>query len=218
MLGAAQLSEWWLVDDHPVATTYWIAAVGVSRLAQRPADVLRFSARLLVASLFALAFGWKLLSTQFTSGTFFEYTLVRDPRFEPVAVIVRGGAQDDLDRQRSAISAFTVDGEAGDVIELTTAPGMRSAARVFTWLGLVLEGLVATAFLMPLPNRLQIVRTVALIAFCVMTYSVIPVAGFALLLLTMGLAQARSAAERRVHLIAGILVLAWNAVLAGLIL
>lgn len=218
VLGWTQLQEWWLVDDHPVATTYWLAALGISRFGSRPDAVLAHTARLLLAALFALAFGWKLLSGQYLSGDFFEYTLVRDPRFERVAVLVGGTDGDALEQDRLAIAELTSAATAGELIEIDTGPRVRSLALAFTWFGLLLEGAVAGAFLAPLRGRWQLLRPATLIAFCLTTYAIVPVAGFALLLLTMGMAHARLPWVRRAHVGAGIVILVWDAFLVAVIL
>ncbi|HAS10919.1 MAG TPA: hypothetical protein DCS55_10460, partial [Acidimicrobiaceae bacterium] len=183
-----------------------------------PDDVLALSARLLVGALFALAFGWKLLSGPFVSGDFFEYTLVRDDRFEPIAVLIGGAEEDQLVQERGVITQLTSTGAAGDAVEIETGARTRSVALTFTWVGLIMEGAVAAAFLAPLRGRWQLLRAVALIGFCVTTYAVLPIAGFAVLLLTMGLAHAHRPGVRRAHAIAAAAILVWNAILAGLIL
>lgn len=218
VLGGTQLQEWWLVDDHPVATTYWLAAIGVSRLGRRPDDVLALSARLLIAGIFTLAFGWKLLSGPFVTGDFFEYTLVRDHRFEPVAVAVGGDEPQALEQDRLAITTFTATAAAGESLEITTGPRTRSVARAFTWFGLLVEGAVAASFLAPLRGRWQLLRAATLIGFCLTTYAVVPVAGFAVLLLIMGMAQSDRPWIRRAHVGAGVVVLVWDSVLAVVIL
>lgn len=218
VLGWTQLQEWWLIDDHPVATTYWLAAIGASRFGRRPDDVLAVTARLLLAALFTLAFGWKLLSGPFVSGDFFEYTLVRDPRFEPVAVTIGGHEAEALDRDRMAIADITSSARAGASIDVETGPRSRPLALAFTWFGLVTEGAVAAAFLAPLRGRWQLLRAVTLIGFCLTTYAVLPIAGFALLLLIIGMAHSSRALLRRAHLGAGAVILVWDAILAGFIL
>lgn len=218
VLGWTQLQEWWLVDDHPVATTYWLAAVGVSRFGRRPDDVLALTARLLLGALFALAFSWKVLSSSFISSDFFQYTLVRDDRFEPVAVAVGGSDEDTLEHDRLAITEFTSTATAGEAIEVDTGPRTGRVAMAFTWFGLVMEGAVAAAFLAPLRGRWLLARAATLIGFCLTTYALVPVAGFALLLLTMGIAQTQWPRVRRAHLVAGVVILIWDAILVVVIL
>ena len=69
-------------------------------------------------------------------------------------------------------------------------PRLRAFAAVTTWGGLILEGLIALTCLIPL-RRLDIARHALLLAFCVTTYALAPVAGFGWLIATMGLAQCR---------------------------
>jgi hypothetical protein len=64
-------------------------------------------------------------------------------------------------------------------------------AAVATWAGLLLEALVALLCLIPAEGRLQVARHASLVAFCVTTYALAPVAGFGWLIATMGLAQCR---------------------------
>lgn len=218
LFASTQVPQWWLVDDHVVATTYWLMAIGVSRFAARPRRVLAISARLLVGLIFAFAFAWKLLSSQYVSGDFFRYTLLRDDRFEPAAVLVGGADEEDVANDRLEVSSFTDRGDVDDVVFVDTAAGTRRLAAAFTWFGLLAEGAVALAFLAPLRSQWQMLRPATLIVFCVTTYAVVPVAGFAVLLMAMGAAHAEHPPVRRLYLGAGVIVLAWNAVLAGFIL
>lgn len=218
VLGVAQAQTWWLVDDHVVAATYWLGAIGASRFAQQPGAVLALTGRLMIAVIFSLAFGWKLLSSQYTSGDFFEYTLLRDPRFEPIAVLVGGADEDGLEADRVAVSDFTQHAELDEQIVVSAGPRTREVALGLTWYGLAIEGAVAAAFVLPLRARWRLLRPMLLIVFCVTTYTVVPVTGFALLLLAMGFAHEGQAAARRAYLAAGVYVFVWNTVLAGLIL
>lgn len=218
VLGRDQLGEWWLVDDHVALMTYWLVAVGLSRFATEPDAVLRQSARWVIVGVFAFAFGWKLLSSQYLSGDFFEHTLLRDPRFEPWATWVGGADATELAASRSAVSTFTAAGDVGDTLEVDVGPRTVLLANVLTYFGLVIEGAVALSFALPLRRSWRPVRHVALIAFCVTTYSVVPVAGFGLLLLSMGLAHARGPGWRTAYLAAGVFVFVWSSILAGFIL
>ena len=70
-------------------------------------------------------------------------------------------------------------------------PRLRAFATVATWGGLILEGLIAVACLIPPRARLDLARHGLLLTFCFTTYALAPVAGFGWLLATMGLAQCR---------------------------
>lgn len=218
VLAVRQWQEWWLVDDHAVLATYWLGALGLSRFGHRPDDVLRSSARLLVAGVFVFAFGWKLLSSQFTSGDFFEYTLVRDPRFEPVAVLAGGVDETRLAAGRAAVDAFTAGGTVTDTVHVSHGPRTETVAAILTAFGLAIEGSVAVVHVLPLRGRTQVLRPVSLLAFCLTTYVVLPIAGFGMLLLAMGMAQSASRRMRSLQAGAALVVLVWGSVLATLVL
>lgn len=214
--GVVQAQSWWAIDDHPVAATYWVLALGLSRFARRRDQVAAISARLLLGGIFAFAVGWKLLSPQYTSTTFFEYHLLQDDRFEPVAVHVGGNSPGDLRAQRVAIAELAGQ-EVGDATVVRPGPRHSALAATFTWWGVLAEGLVALAFLLRLP-RADLLRTVALLAFCLTTYAVAPITGFAVLLLTMGIAQTQSSGLRRAQVLAGAGLVVWHVVLVGVVL
>jgi hypothetical protein len=100
-------------------------------------------------------------------------------------------------------------------------PRLRAFAAAATWGGLLLETLVALCFLLPVDRRVELARHVSLLAFCVATYALAPVAGFGWLLATMGLAHCRLSQRglRGAYLTVFILILLytefpWTGVLA----
>lgn len=218
VVGASQYMDWWLIDDHRVATTYWLVALGLSRLADQPQRVLELSARFLLGSLFALAFAWKLLSSQYMATDVFQYALLRDHRFEPVATLAGGADADELELARARIIDFTSTGDLHETIRVSTGPRTEAVAAVFSTWGLLLEGALAAAFLLPLPGRTRRLRPALLVLFCATTYAVVPVVGFGTLLMVVGLAQATSATERRVLAVGAATVLVWGVVMINLVI
>lgn len=217
-IGASQFAAWWLIDDHRVANTYWLAAVGLSRLAHEPGRVLTLTGRFLIGSLFAFAFGWKLLSSQYLSTDFFQYTLLRDDRFEPVAVVVGGADEDQLAMDRALVSEFTGSAAVDETITIEDVPRTRTVAGVFTFWGLVIEGALAAAFLLPLRGRARVARPVLLLLFCATTYAIVPVVGFGALLMVVGLAQAETDWHRRLFALGSVAIFVWSLVIINLIL
>lgn len=210
MLGASQAIDWWLVDDHRVATTYWLAALGASRLAQEPKRTLEVAARVLLGVLFLLAFSWKVASSQYTSGDFFRYTLLRDDRFEPAAVILGGAEEEELAEARRDASALRATGDFDDVVTIDVSHRLDAVAVGFTWWGVFIEGVVAAAFLLPLRHRWEWLRPASLLAFCFTTYLLVPVVGFGVLLVTVGLAQERIRRIRPAYVAAFVFVFLWG--------
>lgn len=212
ILGTSQVLEWWSVDDHIVVTTYWVLAIGLSRLADRGDRVLAVSGRLLIGLVFAFAFGWKLLSSQYLSVDFFRYEFLIDERFHHVAEIVGGTAPRDLDQNIDDLGQLYARGAANDSIDLVEGPRNHDVARLFTAWGLVIEGIVAAAFLLPLSRRLDWLRPASVFAFSYTTYVVVPVAGFAALLMVLVLAH-RDTPRLRAALVGSFAVLlAWGGI------
>ena len=100
-------------------------------------------------------------------------------------------------------------------------PRLRLLAAVVTWGGIVVEGLVAVLWSLPLAGRTAVARHAALMLFCVTTYALAPVAGFGCLLAAMGLAQCRAPGRLATgYVVVFVLVLVyaeipWASVLAG---
>lgn len=207
--GWSQWVEWWVVDDHVVATTYWLVALGCVCLARDTDRALRLSARVLLGTIFAVAFGWKLLSSQYVSGEFWRYTLVRDPRIEWIALHVGGTDRADLIRGRAALAGLGEAPTAPERVEVAEGPRNRVLANVMTWWGLAVEGAIAALFLSPLGRRGQRARPVAVLVFCMTTYVLIPVVGFAGLLLTMTIAVTDEARVRALLIGAAALLMVW---------
>src|SRR5436190_1875544 len=71
------------------------------------------------------------------------------------------------------------------------------AAALATWGTLALEAAIAALSLAPLPGRVaEGLRHAALLAFCLTTYALAPVAGFGWILVALGAAQCRPESQR----------------------
>jgi hypothetical protein len=87
--------------------------------------------------------------------------------------------------------------------QLTTTPRMAAASLVLSYWTILIEGLVAASFLLPI-RSLYKKRDWLLIGFVITTYTVIPVLGFGALLMVMGLIQTKNTLIARIYL--GLLV------------
>ena len=134
---------------------------------------------------------WKaVLSPDYVDGRFFRVTLLTDQRFADAALVFGGLSRDQMARNRAFLEPLPNGAELLTPPPFVEPPRLRAFAAVTTWSGLILEGLIALTCLIPL-TRLDIVRHALLLAFCVTTYALAPVAGFGWLIATMGLAQCR---------------------------
>lgn len=199
------LREWHGVDNHRWLVGYALLVVGTSFLTADPRRALADQGRWLIGLVFLLAVAWKVGSGEYLDGSFFHHGLLADPRFEPVADLFGLTAE-----QTAANEALVTDLRGGGPGgTLADTDGIRLAAQVMTWWGLLLELAIAAAFLLPRPTGLRRWAPVALLVFIVTTYAVVPVAtfGFVLLVLAYPGLPDRAAVRR-----------AWAATLAFVVL
>jgi hypothetical protein len=192
------VSNWPLADNHIYLLAYWCLAVSLSIAVQErhpgegvDAEVRRASSRWLVGCAFLFAVLWKgVLAADYTDGRFFRVTLLTDDRFASLARAVGGLTQQQLATNRKALAPLPAGVETVGGPVLIEPPSLRRLAGGLTWGGLALEALVAAAFLLPAQGLVRHLRHPALLAFCIATYAVAPVAGFGWLLAILGLAHA----------------------------
>lgn len=180
------LLEWPLLDNHVALSVYWAGAVLVALGSTRWPERLRENARWVIVTVFGLAVFWKLASQDFLSGAFFEWTLLVDSRFEPVASLL-GVSGSALAENRQLVAD-------GAVATLNSADNISAAAQLLTWGTIILESAVAIAW--ALGDRLGVLKHALLVAFAVITYVMVPVAGFGFMLLVMGVATVTTTRAR----------------------
>lgn len=196
-------SDWQVLDNHVWLMPVWLGAVAVSVYSEDTAAELRRQATVFVTLVFVLALVWKFRSPDFSSGAFFEFTLLTDPRFAPVAQWL-GVPAETLASNRVVAAA----GPTAGVLEGGEA--VRGIAGLLTWGTFVVEGSVAATWgLRVLPDW---TRHASLGLFCIITYAIAPVAGFGLILLAMGAAAAKTTTGARAYLAGMAALFVWSAV------
>jgi hypothetical protein len=201
VLVAARVAWVWpLSDNHIYLLAYWCLAIGLALSSATPALALSASSRWLVGAAFAMAVLWKaVLSPDYVDGRFFRVTLLTDERFADASLVFGGLSRDQMAENRKFLEPLPEGAELLNPPAFVEPPRLRAFAAIATWGGLMLESLIALLCLMPeegLPRRsfanagrIRLARHASLLAFCVTTYALAPVAGFGWLLATMGLAQ-----------------------------
>jgi hypothetical protein len=181
---------WPLADNHHYLLAYWCLAIALALGGPAPAAILATSGRWLLAAAFAFAVLWKgLLSPDYTDGRFFRVTVLTDVRFTDASMIFGGLKAEQMERNRSFLEPLPDGAELLHPPPFLEPPRLKLFASTATWGGLVLEALIAVLCAMPGGGRIRLATHVALLAFCVTTYALAPVAGFGWLIATMGLAQ-----------------------------
>jgi len=215
--------DWPMPDNHAYLLAYWCLAAAIASSVADRAGALAWNGRALVGLTFLFATLWKVaLSPDFLDDRFFRVTLVDDGRMEDFTRLAAGLDEDAFWNLRELVREHA-DGVfvPWDVMP-EQPPRFRALAAAMTGSTVAIEGALAAAFLLPLPERLLLVRHALLLVFCATTYALAPVAGFGWLLLSMGVAQTAPAwgRLRLAYLAVFALVLLvtrwpWLSVLAG---
>lgn len=186
VLVAWSVRELPLLDNTAALVMFWTAGVAVALYTDDWVETLAAEARWIMATVFGLAVFWKIVSPDFPSGQFFEWTLLVDPRFEPLTRLA-GADSAGLAANREMVAG----GVAGP---LHSGSLVGLAAQILTWGTIVVEG--AVAVLWGIGERTGVWRHVALVVFAVTTYVIVPVAGFAVTLMAIGMATVRTRRAR----------------------
>ena len=152
---------------------------------------------------------------------FCRESLLTDPRFAEVAMLIGGLSADELEANRRALDPLPDGAALATPSVVIEPPRLRALAIVSTWGIVLLEVLVAITMLSSPPRIPVGLRHMLLLSFCVITYAFAPVAGFGWLVLVMGAAGAAEADVwvRRVYAGAFLVVLFYSEVpWAGLLL
>ena len=183
--------HWASADNHKWLLVYWTLAVGIALTTSRPLEHLAVTARLLIGLVFLFATAWKLMSPDFPSGAFFHFTLLTDIRFSDIAEVFGGLPEGSTAANAAAIDAWDDPTVPPAALELADGPRVAAVGLVMAVGTIVVEGLVALAFLVPERWRLSRLRELALCLFVLATYPLAPVVGFGWVLVTMALASSR---------------------------
>lgn len=195
-LAVGLIVNWFSMDNHKYLEAYWtLALCGVFSTPESDREqILALNGRWLLALCMTFAVFWKVNSASFLSGSFFEFTLLTDGRFEHVASWIGQVPRPELIHNRDTVQAMAmgyVDGLNLEKEALQTAPALRTLARCMTWWTLAIEGSLAVLFWLSAKSRISTVRDSLLLLFAVTTYLVANVQGFGWLLMILGISQCR---------------------------
>ena len=201
LLGATVYLQWDTFDNHKYLFTYWCLGLACAYSMSRPyqGQSLAVISRLLLGLCMALAVIWKLATPDYVDGSFFEYTMLVDGRFAHFA-----DAATDLPRsafhQNQHLEALLtqgyLQGKNGTEVTLISSPQVKSVAWFLTWWTVLIEGLIAVAFLLPDRRWTSNFRNGVLLAFALTTYPIATVRGFGWMLMLLGMAQCNQDRDR----------------------
>jgi hypothetical protein len=215
LLIARIVADWPLPDNHVYLLAYWCFAIALALGASEPDRALMTNARLLIGAAFLMAVMWKgVLSPDYLDGRFFRVTWLTDERFTDAVQLLGQLSPAQLEHNRLALQPRPEGAVLLHPPILDEPAAFRRLTSASTWGTLVIEALVALAFLYPLSQRASLARHIPLLFFCGVTYAIAPVAGFGWLLLTMGVALCKldQRALRAVYIATWFLVLLYSEV------
>ena len=200
LAGLRVLLDWPLADNHAYLLAYWCLAAALACRAADSTAVLAFNGRLLIALVFVFSCIWKFAaSDNYLDGTFFKVTLLVDPRFEGFVQIVAGLDLHTIDRLRDILETHQDAPWALDDSGIVLPVRFTALAYAATGWNLFINTALAIAFMWPRGAKADNVRHALLLTYCVVTYAIATVDGFAWLLLAMG-ASMCSSEERRTRI------------------
>lgn len=196
VLTSANLNNWYSIDNHQYLITYWCFALYLSSLSDDPDKTLARNSRLLIGLTFLFATFWKLISSDFLDGSFFYFTLLTDQRFADITTYVGSLNRDRLIQNYQAMRQVLAYDSQIYGVQLQNNSQVLVIAKIITYWSILIEGLVAAGFLLPLTSVLGKWRNFLLILFVITTYAIAPVVGFGSVLIIMGFAQSASESKK----------------------
>ncbi|PSB22787.1 hypothetical protein C7B61_09535 [filamentous cyanobacterium CCP1] len=185
-------TDWLWIDNHKILITYWCLVCALAVSAKDADGVLAWNGRVLIGLTFLFATTWKMLAGEYWDGAFLHYTFLADDRVESVATAIGSLSPNTLPQNRLLEVLLKQFPQAIGNVTLTTSPRLQAFTLAASYWTLFIEGSVAIAFLVNPLRLFSRFRDWFLIVFIATTYFLLPVLGFAYILIIMGFAQCPS--------------------------
>jgi hypothetical protein len=203
--------NWTLHFNYQFLINYWCLATCC--LAAGRLEMLSAVARALPGLVMLLAVVWKAIAPDYLDGTHFEFALLSDSRFAPVAAFLARADPEVLAENLARWFAFAGPAGAVDSIHLEGAASVRPLALALSWWGIAVELVLAVLFLLPASCRITRFADPILLVFVFTTYPIANLVGFGWILCVLGLAQCSPSTRRTstAYLLAFVTVLLFKA-------
>lgn len=214
---------WFYVDNHKFVELYWCLTLAVVTASppELRKKIFANNSRWILAAVMLFAVLWKAISVSYTSGAFFEFTLLTDERFQNMANWFGGVGYDTLASNRESLGWFRIahlKGEAAEIAAIESSVGVQRLAFFMTWWTIFIEALIGVLYLIPKRvKNIGAIRDYALLSFAATTYLFAPVVGFGWLLMMMGAAQTESRFRFRLFCIAFVVIQVYELPYANLV-
>jgi hypothetical protein len=200
LTGTRVVFDWPLADNHAYLLAYWCLAATLALLTRDASRVLAVNGRLLIGLVFLFACVWKFAgSDNYLDSTFFQVTMLTDPRFEGFAKVAGGLDADTYEDLHAFVGQHRDAAPPIDEGTINLPPRFVALAYAATWWNLFINAALALVFLWPVGRGYAQLRHILLLTYCTVTYAIATVDGFGWLLLAMGAAQC-AVEQRRTRL------------------
>ncbi|MGB0591080.1 MAG: hypothetical protein ACPGU1_15500 [Myxococcota bacterium] len=181
-------AKWFWIYNHKILFTYWTIACALAVSRPMTIHILAKSARLLIGLTFLAAFSWKLFGGHFLDGSYMHYLMLCNQKFVPWTHWLTGVSMETLGACDAALRALDSGILAQDVTPLPTDDAIVNVSLFASYYTLAVEGGIAIVFL--LGERVRAWwRHAFLWLFILSVYPIATVPAFALIVLTMSLAD-----------------------------
>ncbi|WP_421762803.1 hypothetical protein [Ekhidna sp.] len=180
-------ANWWTQDNHLFVNLYWVIAIAFALSFKDSVGILARNSRALIGLVFFFATIWKILSPDFSSGTYFHFTFLTDSRFAEESKIL--GDQSRTDIAENINMMRKVASNEIETATLKSNDSIRLSTKFITWHTILIESLLALVFLLPSRFKLTNYRNYLLLLFALTTYLTMPIHSFAWLIIAMGISQ-----------------------------
>jgi hypothetical protein len=174
--------NWAYTDNHVCLYSYWYLAISCAIMSRAPMPTLAANARCMIGLVFLFATFQKILSIEYTRTCAVKFFLLSDRRFLPLVQLV--GVQE---RQCATIRR-SMD-QLLSPIQLPGDAALSVLATSITWWTVLIEAVIAIAFLLPRTPLIGRAPDVPLFVFIMTVTPIATVMGFAWILLIMGYSQ-----------------------------
>jgi hypothetical protein len=189
IIWSVNATDWLWIDNHKILITYWCLVCALAVSAKDIDGVLAWNGRLLIGLTFLFATTWKILAGEYWNGAFLHYVFLADSRVEALGTLISGLSPHTLPQNRLLETLLKQFPQTVGSVTLTTSPRLQMFTLATSYWTLLIEGSVAIAFLLSPLRWLSRFRDWLLILFIATTYFILPVLGFAYILIIMGFAQ-----------------------------
>jgi len=189
LTGFRVFDQWPMADNHAYLLALWCLTFFLTSYRESSTRILANNARILIGLVFLLASFQKISAADYMNGTFFRYLFLTDDRFEDFAVLFGNISYQQIDDARKLLDAYLFSPTLfhGEIVPISVEFNL--LVMLATWWNVLDQIIVACCFLSPTNSLLYKHRDFVLLVFCITTYAVAPVPGFAWLLISMALAQ-----------------------------